>query len=328
MESISFGLHAMKREEVKEVLECLGDERRVFHYFRDRYCFDLIEFEMDRQNCQSMKVSALKAGSLSRYLQKPVVAKALKHCANGVVSKQDLQSMWPQDLLPFSVSLSRWGEADRGWDQTSRNQCNLVLQLNFDGKHDEQYRRLIKPDDECGPFECWGHPVVKGRRKTMSWVRMDVDFTTNEVLIEEIQSDWFRNAAGALARVKTRRVKKPSLKPKEVYWEILGDFEGLEAYVEQTLAPYRKIWAEASMLAALRFIRDELGISTVYYHSFDTGKKLKGVCGSPPRSMYTQLPKQFGFKETSEVPVFLARDKFSRRCIKAIKSPSWFRLDI
>jgi hypothetical protein len=27
--------------------------------------------------------------------------------------------------------LDCWGKAERGWDQTTRNQCNLVLQLNF-----------------------------------------------------------------------------------------------------------------------------------------------------------------------------------------------------
>ncbi|MFT4531886.1 MAG: hypothetical protein ACI81F_002712 [Thalassolituus oleivorans] len=265
---------------------------------------------------------------MSRYLQKPAVTQALKHCANGVVSKNDLQAFWSHDVLPFSVSLSSWGKANRGSDQTSRNQCNLVLQLNFDGKHDEQYRKLVKPDDTCGPFEYWGHPVQKTTRKTLSWVRMDIDFDTNEVLIEEIQNDWLRKSASALNRVKRRRAIRPSVKPREVIRDILGDFEGLEHYVENTLAPYRKIWAEASMLAALRFIRDDLGISTVYYHSFDTGQKLKAVYGAPPRSMYTQLPKQFGFEVTRDAPALLTGDKFARRCIKAIDTPSWFRLAV
>lgn len=318
----------MKRELVEEVLACLGDERRVFRYFRDRYCFDLLEFEMDRQGCESIKVAQLRASSVGRFLEKPVVSKALKHCADGMVSKLDLQTLWEKDQLPFCISLNDWGEADRGWDQTSRNQCNLVLQLNFDRKHDRQYQKLVKPDDDYGPFEYWGHPVQKGDRKTMSWVRMDIDFDTEEVLIEEIQSDWLRTASSTLAHIKSRRVKKPSLKPRDVYGDIHGEFEDLEWYVEQLLAPYKNIWAEASMLAALRFIRDDLGFSTIYYHGFDTGKKLKGVCGSPPRSIYTKLPKKFGFEETGDVPEFLARDKFASRCIKAIDNPHWFRFEV
>ena len=307
------GLRVMKLEEVEEVIACLGDERRVFHYFKDRYCFDLIEFEMGRQNRDSISVKDLKKGSISRYLQIPIVAQALKYCASGVINKQDLQSLWSNELLPFSITLNKWGEACRDWDQTSRNQCNLVLQINFDGKHDELYRRFIRPDDEYGPFEYWGHPVHKNNRKTMSWIRMDIDFSTDEVLIEEIQNDWLRKSSEALNYLRKRRVKEPSLIPSEVYGDIGGDYENLEYYVEQILAPYRKIWAEASMLVALRFIRDELGISTIYYHSFDTGKKLKNVCGAPPRSMYTQLPRKFGFEETETAPEFLTKDSFARR---------------
>lgn len=318
----------MKREQVKEVLACLDDERRIFRYFRDRYCFDLIEFEIDRRGCDFVKVSDLKAGPLNRYLQKPVVAQALKYCARGTISKLDLQALRPQEQLPFSLTLNGWGESDRGWDQTSRNQCNLVLQLNFDSGHDKQYHRLIKPGDDHGPFESWSHPVCKGGRKTLSWVRMDIDFYTSEVLIEEIQNDWLRQAETALTRVKKRRIKRPSLKPRDVYADIQGNFEGLEYYVEHILAPYKKIWAEASMLAALRFIRDEIGISTVYFHSFETGKKIKQVYGDPPRSVYTRLPRQFGFEQTEDIPVMLAGNKFSRRCIKAIKNPCWYRLTV
>ena len=215
-----------------------------------------------------------------------------------------MQTFWPSEITPFVLTLNGWGDSDRGWDQTSRNQCNLVLQLNFDGFHMQEYHRLVKPNDHYrdgeGPFEYLGHPVCQKQRKTMSWIRMDIDFSTNEVLIEEIQNDWLRKA----------------------------EYEDLKYYVEQVLTPYQNIWAEASMAAALRFIRDELGISTVFYHSFDTGKKIKAVCGSPPRSMYTQLPKQFGFESTQESPEFLMQDKVSRRYIKSIKNPNWFRLSV
>lgn len=318
----------MKHDQVVEILACLESERRIFKYFKDRYCFDMIEVEMDRLGRESLKVSEMKSGLLGRFIQKPIVSQALKYCANGIVTKQDIQSFWLEEVIPFSISLSQWGESDRGWDQTSRNQCNLVLQLNFDSQHDRDYQRLIKPDNDFGPFESWSHPVRRGDRKTLSWIRMDIDFDANEVLIEEIQNDWLRNASGSLARVRQRKKQAPSIKPRDVYRSINGSFEDLNDYVEYRLAPYGKIWAEASMLAALRFIRDELGISTVYYHSFDTGKKLKKVYGDPPRSLYTQLPKQFGFKETTEVPEFLANDKFARRCIKAIDNPSWFRFDL
>jgi len=323
-----FGLQIMKPEDVSEVLSCLADERRVLHYFKDRYCLDLIDFEMQRQGATFFKVNELKKSSMARFMNKPIMAQVLKECGSGKLDCYDLQKAYPTEHTPLVLNLTRWGDGDRGYDQTSRNQCNLVLQVNFDGGHVSEYNRRIKPDDDYGPFEFWGHPVNEGKRKTLSWVRMDIDFSTGEVLIEEIQSDWLRQASRALARVKRCRSKEPAIKPNDVDSDIHGKYEDLEHYVECTLKPYRKLWAEASMLAAIKFIREELGISTIFYHSFDTGKKIKKVFDSPPKSVYTQLPKQFGFELSDQAPEFLRADKFSRRCIKAIENPHWFRLDV
>lgn len=316
----------MKRAEVKEILACLGSERRIYRYFKDRYCFDLIEFEMERLGMQSARIATLKSGPLARYLQKPTVAQALGACGNGTVQKSHLCLMGPVERVPFSLALAAWGQGNRGWDQTSRNQCNLVLQLNFHRGHQDLYQRLVKPRDHYGPFECWSHPVCQRDRKTLAWVRMDVDFGSDEVLIEEIQSDWLREADSLLARVKRLRAVNPAGCPANLCEDIQGSYEALAAYVETGLAPYRKIWAEAALLAAIRLIRDELGISTVYYHCRETGAKMKAVWGHPPSSLYTTLPRQFGFRLTREVPEMLARHKFARRCIRAIDDPCWYRL--
>jgi len=322
----------MKRQEVKDIIACLDNERTVFHYFKDRYCFDLIEFYMGKKGKDVLSIGELKQSCLNGLLQKTLVRSALTHCGNGKLHKLDLQSFWPSEITPFILTLNGWGDSDRGRDQTSRNQCNLVLQLNFDGFHMQEYHRLVKPNnhyrDGEGPFEYLGHPVCQKQRKTMSWIRMDIDFSTNEALIEEIQNDWLRKAKRKLQVIQRRRIKKPTVKPNQVYADIDADYEDLRYYVEHVLTPYQNIWAEASMSAALRFIRDELGISNVFYHSFETGKKIKAVCGSPPRSMYTQLPKQFGFEPTQVSPEFLMQDKVSRRYIKSIKNPNWFRLAV
>ena len=318
----------MQKEQVKEVIACLGDQRRVFRYFRDRYCIDLIEIEMTRRHQTEMKVAELKACGLNRYVQKTIVADMLKRCANGFVSKCDLQAMWQANALPLLVEMAVWGNAERGWDQTSRNQSNLTLRLNFDQQHDAQYQRLIEPRRDSGPFEYWWHPINTHNRRTMSWVRMDIDFDTDEVLIEEIQNDWLRSSSAIWQHIQKARNKYPTVIPQDINPDICGSFENLRYYVEVVLAPYRQIWAEASMLAALRFVHDELGISTVFYHSYETGIKLKRVVGKPPRSIYTQLPKRFGFTETHEPPELLRRHKFAKRCVKAIDSPYWYRLQV
>ncbi len=318
----------MKREFVNEVIECVGDHRRVFYYFKDRYCFDLIDLELHRLGVDCISIAELKSGKMARYLNKPTVSRILGALGRGVLDRQTIPLLGPADRMPFTLGLGCWGRGERGWDQTSRNQSNLVLQLNFDGGHDAAYKRLVKPTDSNGPFELWCHPVSQSRRKTLAWVRMDIDFETDEVLIEEIQNDWLREARSILQWVERKIAKKPSLKPGDIYSDIDCSLEGLRQYVAVALKPYEAIWSEAAMLAAIRFVKDEIGISNIYYHTVDTGKKLKGVGGNPPRSVYTKLPKAFGFELTRQAPELLESNKFSRRCLKAIKAPLWYYLKV
>jgi hypothetical protein len=318
----------MKREDVNEIMSCLGDEKKVFHYFKDRYCLDSIDYEMQRQERTEFRVSELKTGKLSRFSSKPIIQEKLKYFGNGAIQQSELALFWPEQQESFVLGIDCWGNSERGWDQTTRNECNLVLQLNFSQQHIKDYMRLVKPNDSYGPFEYRGHPISKYDRKTMSWIRMDIDFDTNEVLIEEIQNDWLRNAKRVLNRLRARREKTPDIKPSQVNRFIDASYKELEQYVEQILTPYEKIWAEASMTAAIKFIRQDLGIDTIYFHSFDTGVKIKQVCGLPPKSMYTKLPKQFGFELGDEAPKFIAENKSSKRYLKAIKDPMFYRLTL
>ena len=152
---------------------------------------------------------------------------------------------------------------------------------------------------------------------------------TDEVLIEEVQNDWLKRASSTLARARKRKARNPSMKLRNPVPYSDADFESLERYVDTVLEPYQKIWAEASLTAALKFIRKELGINNVFYHTFDTGTKIKQVFGKPPKSMYTKLPKQFGFELVERAPEFLMKDKTARRYLQAInkkQTASWYRL--
>lgn len=293
----------------------------------------MISHELRRQSKNSLSVSELKSGRLKRLSQKPIVKQALAGCGKGVITQDDLYACWPTEFIPFVMAMGVWGEGDkgdRGWDQTSRNQYNLVLRLNFSREHDAIYHRLVELDDEDeeGPFENFSHPISAWGRHTLAWVRMDIDLATNEVLIEEVQNDWLRYADSALRRIKRRRARNPRVKPSQVCWGLSASYKEIKDYVEKTLAPYKKIWAEASLCAAINFIKQELGISTIFYHTYDTGMKLKCVSGKPPRSIYTAVPNQFCFKETGQIPEMLLRGKYSRRYIKAIKDPKFYLLQI
>ena len=143
--------------------------------------------------------------------------------------------------------------------------------------HTQQLQKLIRPDD-VHTFNYHGHPSLKsGDRGTLAWVRLDLDFDTNEVLIEEIQCDWIR-------RVKSAQ---------RFGYSFYGDYDesDLNAYVSDVLEPYAKVWQEAMLAATIDFVRNELGLKHVYYHSFENGARLKHIEGNkPPRSLYTQLP--------------------------------------
>jgi len=195
----------------------------------------------------------------------------------------------------------------------SRQGYHLVLQLNMAGDHTQQFQKLVRPDD-LHTFNSYGHPSLKdGNRGTLAWVRLDMDFETNEVLIEEIQCDWIRVVRQAV---------------KEGYtW--YGDYSSdeIKAYANEVLAPYEKVWEEAMLSAAIDFIRHELGINTIYYHSFEVGALLKHITYSkPPRSLYTKLPKQFGFQKTVKGPEFLIRERRIQKLQKKVKDPYWFTL--
>ncbi|WP_163833561.1 hypothetical protein [Spartinivicinus ruber] len=315
----------MNEKDIKEIIACLGDERRLFYYYKDRYCFDLLRYELQKSNQSVCKLSQLKQSQFSQFFTKKTVKNTLAGYGNGEINIEQLVSCWLEKPLLFTLTLSSWGEGDRGWDQTSRNQSNLVLQINFTGEHLDDYRKLIKPKDfSCGPFESFGHPINDQGRHTMAWVRLDFNLETNEALIEEVQNDWLREANSALKRLEAKRKNNPNAKPSQVWSDIGGDYAGLVEYVQNALKPYQQVWAEASLAAAIQLIREELGITTIYYHTYETGKKIKGIWSNPPRSLYTKLPKQFGFKRTMVTPEFLTMDKISRRYLKAIKQPEWF----
>lgn len=317
----------MKIEDVKEMIACLEDGRSLFYYFKDRYCFDLLCYEMERHQWQTVSAQQLKSHRYAKFLGRTALKKLVANSGHGCITYEDLVFNRPCDQTAFNLSLSCWGNGHRYRDQTTRNKSNLVLQLNFNNQHINRYQQLIKPHRNAHPFTYWGHPVRKDKRCTLAWVRMDVSLETNEVLIEEVQNDWLRRAAWQLTR-EQRICCEAARERSHALYGMGGDFEDLRRYVEQELAFYREIWSEAALMAAIDFIRHTLGLTRIFYHSFTTGNILKRVCGEPPKSLYTQLPKKFGFERTREPPEFLQSNKTVRRLLKKCSQPEWFYLQV
>ena len=316
----------MDKSLIDEIRACLPQGRTLFHYFKDRYALMLLAYMVG----ESAPLSRLRAGRAARLLEKPTVRSLLAQLGHAHLDRLSLTSMWPADTHTFLLTLDQWGGGRGRWYQTSRPGYNLVLQLNFSHIHDSVYRQLVRP--ACSAhLNSWSHPVLReGRRElfreTLAWARLDVDFDTGEALIEEIQSDWVRGADGLRRAAERARERGPGCLR---YWEVDGLPEAVIEYVDKVLAPYRRLWAEAMLAAAIMFLREELGLRVIYYHSHDTGSRVKGMGGwLPPRSLYTDLPRRFCFEETRDCPAFLLGDKGFVRKYRRVADPRWQRLEL
>ena len=298
----------MKRDDALEIIECLPKGRTRFLYFKDRYALLLLSLAVSKP----VTKSELGRSAFGKLIDKPVVKSALRKHGKEILFAEVFDAHWPLDYECYLLSLGVWGSKDRRWDQTSRSGHNLVLQLNFSSKHDEPYRRLIDPDREH-PFEFSCHPVSMGKLRTLAWSRLDIDLSSGEALIEEIQNDWIRYALQARKLADGER-------ETFVYCGLEMRKDDVIRYFDSTLQPHVGFWDEAMLSAAIWFLREELGIRTIYYHTHESGAALKKITYRlPPRSLYTKLPRKFCFTETTERPCFLPRKGKTMRSNKLLE---------
>lgn len=91
-----------------------------------------------------------------------------------------------------------------------------------------------------------------------------------------------------------------------------------------------RLWDEAMLASAIWFLKEEIGITRIYYHTFEFGSQWKCITGmQPPRSLYTRLPDRFCFEKTRQVPHFLKQKNNCRRghLIKG-DHPQFYLLDL
>ena len=300
----------MKQDDVEEIIDCFEDDRHLFYYFRDRYALMLLSYLVD----DAKPVSQLKNHRFAKLLKKPIINDLLKNTGNGQLTQNALASAWPGQYECYRLTLGQWGQTGKGawtYNQTSRSGVNLVLQLNFSGKHNRSYYELISPDEKH-PFECLGHPVAHGFARTLAWSRIDIDFDNDQALIEEIQNDWIRIARRK--RAMAQRVAGYRGEQLQAWIKRIGCHpKPLMQYFDKVLSPHVRLWDEAVLSASIKFLKEDIGIKNIFYHTFETGCELKRIeYRKPPRSLYTKLPAKFCFEKTREVPALIRTEK-SRR---------------
>ncbi|WP_020410776.1 hypothetical protein [Hahella ganghwensis] len=313
----------MELDTVREVIDGLPKERTLFWYFKDRYAPYLLQKELEQNG--SRTVAELKRSRFSKLVQKSVCSPLVSRAGNRPVLADEFAALWPENSTPYVLTVGRWGGMNNyRWNQTSVPGWNLVLQLNFSNEHDHEYRCLLGKDFDH--FEFYSHPVHRGKRNTLAWARIDLDFDEGVALIEEIQTDWIREARDAFKdATEARREKKKTFS----LWSDEFEVGKMCRYYEMVLARHSEQWAEAMLTAAIGLIRDELGFRTIFYHNYETGKALKHIGHrGPPRSLYTDLPKKFCFKETEQGPQYVTTHREVKRMWKKLKCKKWFVLNL
>lgn len=321
--------------ESTEIEWVLARERpAVFPYFKDRYALMLLAWACG----DARPVRELKQSELSPLLSKRVVRDVAARAPDGVLSSDQLLGARTPDVEHYRVTFARWG-ADQaadwwpGWDQTTRPGQNLVVQLNFPRSHLRPCFGLVAPQPrdrlhEEHPWIFTGHPVST-TELTLAWARIDIAFDSSEALVEEIQSDWVRGAMAAAHELASlppdelAQAKLYGLPPEVGVYHVLS-------YVQHVLAPHTRIWAEATLAAALWVLREKLGIRRIFYNTYETGAYLKELDDDkPPRSLYTDLPRRFCFRRTRARPAALRRSRDPRvRGKLARRGLEWFLLEL
>lgn len=307
----------MKSQLLDEVIACLPNGKTHYRYFQGAYASRILSMMLPEQ----VELHKLKKTRFTRLLEHKSVKPIVSQCGDGVLDRQSLTSSWCEPSKPFLLSLSRWGaNAGRYWNQTSRSGENLVLQLNLPMQNLQHYQRWIDPSRQSTLNGIWSdHPVQTAVdepsfRETLAWSRIDLDFETNEALIEEVQSDATRKIIWMSKRYKRCGCLSCLDKLKYVKW-----FE-----------PYIKLWSEALLCASIEFIRNELGIERVFIHTAKSGWKVKRMdkTWQAPRSLYSDLPKKFAFKQTYAAPEFLLQTRSYQKLIRVQPEIDFYQLSM
>ncbi len=299
----------MTPQDVKEIGQILPKEM-LFPYFADRESAWVLAACMPG----SARIGDLRKSASGKLLERPALRALVARCG-GVLNRDDVRAVayadqaMAQDCLnpaatagveavfalpwhDFCLSFDIWGAERRWYDQTTRQHANLVVQLGFPSDHAALMGQYLS-NGARKDFEWNGHPIRTTGRPTLAWARLDIDLTAREALIEEVQTDWLRNAKEEVVALRSSAPRSRALAK-------------MERYEAGLLDRYGKIWSQAMLLSALMLLRDGLGMERVWMHQPAPGKILKRIHGvSPPRSLYSSLPKSFCFRPTRQRPSFL-----------------------
>jgi len=270
----------MNNEEIRYIKRCI-DTPLTFQYSEGTFAKILLDYATENEQ----KIADIKKTKFGYLLNKPSIKKIVAQCGNGLLNK---------DLLK---------EKNCIYYQVSRPQKSLVLQVNFGGDHDSIFYSLFAKKHRQF-FNCDLH-AGHAKRNSLGWIRIDLDLELGEALIEEVQTDWMKTVYELRSELKDENSSHPLVVKRP---------RACASYVNYMLARY-KAWDEILLSSAIRFLKEEIGLNTIWYHTFEGGKfyKMMPDYSLPPKSLYTTLPKKMGFELVNEIPKILMECKELRR---------------
>ncbi|MBI1305740.1 MAG: hypothetical protein GC181_03890 [Bacteroidetes bacterium] len=287
----------MNIHDISWIRQCL-DEEFSYPYFKDKYAVELLHLNFGNQ----ISVKEVKQSNFSRLIEKPVFRSVLKNAGNGCIDLDPLLNRWDEETYLHHLTTTVWGEHEKwgksGYFQVSRPEPNLVLQVNLSREFD---RLFVENVDDRSDFNTSIHPSHE-KLNSVGWVRMDLSFETNEVLIEEVQSDWIRQVRTRFHKIGILEAQGMLKSKPEIQKEL--------RYLNRVRA-YLTFWDELLLSAAIHFIRKQLGFKTIWYHTNSSGAHYKLLRYSmPPVSVYSKLPEKFGFQKVKALPELFIRCKY------------------
>ncbi|MEM7215606.1 MAG: hypothetical protein AAF423_08690 [Pseudomonadota bacterium] len=323
----------LELEDLREICACLPAGRTLFYYERDWIYVMLLEYLLEA----GWTAPDIRRSNFARLLEKRQIRKMIAAKGQLRIEESDVLNLYQKDFIAWRLTLGSWGNPrDNRYIQITRRGFNLVLQVNFPEQHNRQYRHYINGDNRDF-FNYSGHPA-SNRELTMAWVRLDVDMSNGEVLIEEIQSDWIRSVARHaeypcnLHRRLVSNAAPDSLHANRSRAQTCKD---VRHYANTVMPEFTSHWQETAIAAAVFFSVRELGIREIFIHDFETGNRLKHISqqyGLPPRSTYTTLPKKFCFQNTSQVPKLalepLEKINKGKKLTQKLRDPRFWHLSL